>query len=305
MDGTELLVLAPDPESWSAALRDLTPVATSDPAAAPRRARTVLAAPDLGARWLATGGRCEWLQSTWAGVEPLLPVLPAETRLSRPVGVFGAPMARYVLGVVLADAGRFDDYAALQQARRWEPLPPRPVAGRCMTVAGAGDIGAAVARRAATFGMRTVGLSRTGRPVEGFDAVLPFPRAREVLPETDWLVAVLPGTPATRALIDAAVLGALPRHALVVNVGRAATLDHGALCERLRDGRLRGAVLDVLPEEPLPPEDPLWRVPGLRITPHVAAPSLVDAIAGCYRDNRTRFLAGAPLAGEVDRVRGY
>ena len=121
----------------------------------------------------------------------------------------------------------------------------------------------------------------------------------------DYLVAVLPNTAGTRHLIDAAMLSALPPHAVVVNAGRGDTLDDAALIAALDEGRLAGAVLDVFPEEPLPPSHPLWRTPGVHITAHTAAPSFPADIVGVFADNYRRYHAGQPLRYVVDFERGY
>ena len=121
----------------------------------------------------------------------------------------------------------------------------------------------------------------------------------------DYLVAVLPNTPGTRGIVDAAMLDALPPDAVVVNAGRGDTLDTAALVRALAGKRLAAAVLDVFEEEPLPAEHVLWRTPGVFITSHTAAPSFPADIVGVFAHNYRRYVRGEPLDYQVDFERGY
>jgi phosphoglycerate dehydrogenase-like enzyme len=125
-----------------------------------------------------------------------------------------------------------------------------------------------------------------------------------LLARTDALVNLLPLTTHTRGLVDAALLGRLPDGALYVNAGRGATTDTGALLAELQDGRLR-AVLDVVEPEPLPADHPLWRAPGVVITPHVAGdtPAGDRAAWRLVGEQLARYAAGEPLHNVV--VDGY
>ncbi len=149
------------------------------------------------------------------------------------------------------------------------------------------------------------GLSRSGTDVEPFEAVFPKDRLRDFLDRLDYLVSTLPDTPETRSLLDADALGALPPHAVLVNVGRGSVLDEQALADALRSDRLGGAVLDVFEEEPLPPDSPLWDTPKLTVTAHVAARSFPAEITPVFLRNYRRFVAGEALDYVVDFERGY
>jgi phosphoglycerate dehydrogenase-like enzyme len=121
----------------------------------------------------------------------------------------------------------------------------------------------------------------------------------------DYLVITVPNTADTRALVDADLLHALPTHAVVINVGRGRTVDEAALADALQAHRLRGAVLDVFSEEPLPASSPFWTTPNTFITGHTSAPSFPRDIVGVFADNYRRFHAGLPLQHRVDFARGY
>lgn len=163
----------------------------------------------------------------------------------------------------------------------------------------------AVARRAEAFGVKLSGLNTRGQ------AQAPFSRCHRTedrlafARDLDFVVSLMPDTPATRGLIDGDFLQALPAGAVLINAGRANAIDHAALRQSVEDGHLRAAVLDVLPVEPLPEDDPLWRTSGIYITSHTAAPTEVTAIAPLFLDNLKRFLAGEALRYEIDFSRGY
>jgi phosphoglycerate dehydrogenase-like enzyme len=129
----------------------------------------------------------------------------------------------------------------------------------------------------------------------------------DLLPRTDVLVLALPLTHETRGLIGADALAALPDGSLLVNVGRAETLDERALLEALREDRIGGAALDVLDHEPPPPDHPAWSEPRLLLTPHVARSPEQPPFRWepLFVENLRRFAAGEPLLNVVDVRAGY
>ena len=246
-----------------------------------------------------------WIQSTWAGVTPLLPVLGPDIQLTGVKGVFGQQMAEYCLGHMLAFELGILERAAAQADRHWDESATGNLAGKRLGVMGTGSIGAAVARAAAGLGLRVTGYNRSGKPVTPFEAVSGADQLGDFLAGLDYLVTVLPDTPDTRNLLDAGALARLPPHAVLINVGRGTVVEDAALVAALQDGQLKGAVLDVFREEPLPRDHAFWDTPGLRITGHVAAHSYPADIAALFIDNYRRYVAGEPLAHRVDPARGY
>lgn len=247
-----------------------------------------------------------WIQSLGAGVEDWLGQVQAPVQLTRVVGLFGPWMAEYLLGHLLADTQGLRRVYQAQAARAWEPFTPQTLRGKRLGIAGLGQIGAEVARRARPFGLHLSGLSRT-KPTDPslVDAWYPEAERLAFLEGLDYLAIVLPLTPATRGLFGARELAALPGHAVVLNVGRGPVLSEAALIDALKAGRLRGAVLDVFEREPLPPDHPLWAAPGVTITPHISAPSVPEEVFAQAWENLQRWEQGLPLAGTVDFTRGY
>ncbi len=251
--------------------------------------------------------RLAWLQAAGAGVDwALVPELGADVVVTRVPKVFGPWMAEYVLGWALWVTQRMSVYLDAQHERRWagDVLPDR-LRGRTLAIVGLGDIGRTVARYARPFGMRILGVSRSGRPVSGVDTVVKIAALERALRQADIVVVTVPLTPATRALIDARALGAMRSTAWLVNVARGPVVDEPALIAALETRRIAGAILDVFDTEPLPAAHPFWRMPNVVVTPHIAGPSTPDEIAPVFNDNLARYLSGRPLRHVVDRSRGY
>ena len=263
--------------------------------------------------------RLRWAHSAAAGVASALhPELGARgVLLTNSAGVHGPPMAEYVLGGVLHFLRGFDVAVRRQAAAEWDRETfvgaghTARELGECRAlVVGAGGIGTAVARALGAHGVRCTGVRRRpqlGAP-EGFERVVGPDALDAELPGADLLVLCTPLTAETRALMSAERLDRLPGGAIVVNVGRGALVDEAALAERLRRGTLRGAVLDVFQQEPLPADSPLWGLERTLVTPHVSAVSprrFWERELALILDDWARYDQGAPLLNLVDAGAGY
>jgi len=292
----------------AARLPDLAIVtaATVADAAPHAGADLVLGEPSLVATVLPKMPGVRWVQSTWAGVEPLLdPALRRDYVLTNACGVFGPLMTEFVVGYMLAHERRILEKHASQQAGRWDPTPPGTLRGKTMGLIGVGSIGAALARTAKHFGMRVKGYTRTSEDCRDVDAYFHGDDRLAFAAGLDYLVSIAPNTAGTRRLVDAALLAALPPRAVFINPGRGSIVDEPALAEALAAGRLAGAVLDVFEQEPLPPDHIFWRTPNVLITSHTAALSFPADIAPVFIENYKRWIAGEPLRCRVDFERGY
>src|SRR5438128_2506793 len=266
----------------------------------------VLGEPSLISIALPQLSALQWVQATWAGVEPLLdPSLRRDYVLTNARGVFGGLMSEYVFGYLLAHERLIFEKHASQQAGCWDPAPPGTLRGKQIGLIGVGSIGASLAATAKHFGMRVKGYTRASEDCLHVDAYFHGDDLAKFAEDLDYLVTVVPNTRTTRRLVDAALLAALPPRAVFVNPGRGASVDEAALADALQHGRLAGAVLDVFEQEPLPPEHVFWRTPNVLITSHTAALSAPADIAPVFIENYQRLVRGEPLQHVVDFERGY
>jgi len=274
-----------------------------EPAPVPSLAEVELIVPDARSRpalleLLGGGaGRLRVIQTTSAGVDWLIGRVPEHVRVCNARGVYDAPLAEWVVGAILAMQRGLVQSRDAQARHEWNALEPAELLGRRVVILGLGSIGSAIADRLRPFGVEVTGVGRTAR-----DGVLGLAQLDEVLRDAEILINMLPLTTETRGLLDARRLSLLPDGALVVNGGRGRTIDTAALVAELRTGRIRAA-LDVTDPEPLPPDHPLWEIPNVLITPHMAGDSPGSTIRSfeLAGDQVRRFAAGEPLINEVAR----
>lgn len=265
-----------------------------------------LAEPDLAVPLLRQGLKPVWLQSTWAGITPLLASdLPRDYQLSRAVGIFGQVMAEYVLTYLLAHRRRLLPRLASQVAQQWDNQAPPSLRGCRVLIVGAGDIGSEVARLLTPFGVALRGIAREPRSIEPFAGVHGLQDLPEQAAWADCLVNLLPDTPASRDIYDAELFACMRPEALFINSGRGSSVVEADLVQALRDERLAGAVIDVCRQEPLPAGHPFWEAPRLLLTGHSSAPTEPAAMARLFLDNLQRLRHSQALRGAVNFQRGY
>ncbi|VXC39866.1 D-isomer specific 2-hydroxyacid dehydrogenase, NAD-binding protein [Pseudomonas sp. 8Z] len=265
-----------------------------------------LGEPSLLMPLLRQGLRPQWLQSTWAGITPLLANdLPRDYRLSRAVGIFGQVMAEYVLGHLLAHERRLFERQQAQREQRWAQMLPRSLSGRRVLIVGCGDIGQAVAGFLMPFGVELRGVASEAREQAPFAEVAAMSALPRLVGWADFVINLLPDTPNTRDLYDASLLASFRPEALLINAGRGNSVVEADLVAALQQGALAGAVIDVCRQEPLPVGHPFWTTENLLLTGHSAAPTDPTLMVGLFLDNLARWQAAESLRGEVDFARGY
>ena len=239
--------------------------------------------------------RLRWICSIAAGVEKLLPLdLAAEVRVSRIVDrEQAAGIAQFVVAMALRHARSLARYEQQQRERVWVRQPVA-MARQRVTVLGTGAMG----------GETLAWLERVGFIVRGWSRSSGGTLA-EALADAEIVVCALPLTADTSGLLDARAFALLPRGAYLVNVARGDHVVEADLIEAVRTGHLSGAALDVQRREPLPADDPLWTVPGITITPHIAAQSSTETIAEQFVTAARALGRGEALPNEIDRARGY
>lgn len=263
--------------------------------------------------------KLRWVHSASAGVASLLypEMVASDVALTNSAGIYGEPIAEHVLAGVLYFLRGFDVAGELQRKAVWDSAvfgtaraPVREVCECRVLVVGAGGIGIEVARRFTALGAAVTGIRRNpsrGLPA-GFSRVAGPGSLDAELASADVLVLAAPLTPETRTLLTAERLAMLPPGAIVSNIGRGALIDEEALVAALRSGRLRGAALDVFQREPLASDSPLWHLPQVLHTPHMAgvSPRLFwGRLSALFLDNWERYCASHPLRNLVDKHAGY
>ncbi|MGW3895383.1 2-hydroxyacid dehydrogenase [Micromonospora profundi] len=249
--------------------------------------------PDLAVVQLLSAGADAWVDR-----------MPEGVTLCDARGVHDPSTAEWVVTAILTQLRAFPAFVRAQAQRRWAfegNTPTDELSGKRVLIVGAGSIGTAVRDRLAPFEVSFTLVARTARPEQGVHAVAELPR---LLPEADVVVVLVPLTDQTRGLIDKEFLAAMPDGALLVNAARGPVARTEALVAELASGRI-SAALDVTDPEPLPVDSPLWTMPNVLLTPHVAG-SVRGLLPRAYRlvgEQVRRFAAGEPLINTV--VDGY
>jgi phosphoglycerate dehydrogenase-like enzyme len=265
---------------------------------------------------LRAGSSLRWVHSGAAGVGgSLTPMMRSrDVVFTNSAGVHGPPVAETVLGYILHFARALDHAVEAQTRRAWEKealdaagSPVRELGRSTVGIVGVGGIGGEVAWRAAALGARVVGVRRRSEPVRGVELFQGADALERLLTVSDYVVLTLPRTVQSERLLNRERLGLLKQDAVLINVARGGLVDEEVLAERLREGSLRGAALDVFDQEPLPPDHPLRDVPRLLITPHTSAysPHFWERELELILDNLHRFLADRPMRNVVDKAAGY
>ena len=267
--------------------------------------KVAFGSPRKIAETLALMPNLQWAHSSWAGIEPLIHQPRTNFILSNTRNVFGPLMAEFVFGYLLLFEKNILSKVESQKDQQWDKQLPGTLKGKKIGIAGVGSIGCHVAMVAKTFGMVTRGLTHSSNTCPYIDHFFGPEQRAAFSTGLDYLVGILPNTDKTHNLIDSLMLASLNPGAIVINVGRGATLDEDALVEYLKNGHLRGAVLDVFKTEPLPPQDPLWKVPNLYITSHTSAPSFPDQVIQPFLTSLHRYQNGSPLLYTVSFKKQY
>jgi phosphoglycerate dehydrogenase-like enzyme len=263
----------------------------------------------LSEAWGHAGG-LRWIQSASAGVDTLLfpQLVASHVVVTNARGVFDDAIAEYVVGLILLFSKGLAGVLDAQRRGEWRHREVERLEQKRVLVAGTGPIGRAIARSCAAMGMQVRGVGRTARPRDGeFGRVFAAEDLAEAAGWADYVVDALPATDATRHMFDGAVFAAMNPGARFINVGRGSTVDEPALVRALREGGIAGAALDVFEEEPLPAESPLWEMPNVVVSPHMAGDfaGWRESAVELFVRNLERYLTGRPLLNVVDKERGY
>ena len=280
---------------------------------------------------LAAAERLEWVQSPTASLEHYVfdELVDHPCTLTNMRGLFGDVIADHVMGFVISFARNLHIYLRQQFEARWEPIGGEdersdffsgpgtvsgidrshlPLADCTLGVVGVGSIGSEICRRASAFGMSLLGVDPVCREVPGvLDEVWDVDRLPDLLAASDFVVIAAPHTPETEGWFGSGQFGQMKSSAFFINIGRGAIVRLDALTEALGQGRIAGAALDVYEIEPLPSDHPLWSMPNVILTPHIAAasPHIAERHLATFLENVRRYVAGEELATVVDKARWF
>ncbi|MGY8638504.1 D-2-hydroxyacid dehydrogenase [Bradyrhizobium sp. 14AA] len=254
--------------------------------------------------------KLRWFQSTGAGVDSIAPIRDqvGHITVTNARGIHGEIITDFVMAGATMLHWDFPRFLGEQAERKWNPRYVAPLAEKTLGVVGLGSIGATIARRAKSAGMTVVGSKRDiSVPVEGVDQLFASDALHDLLPLCDFVVLALPATADTVGLIGAAEIARMKSGAFLINIARGSVVDEAELVKALQAGRIAGAMLDVFEREPLPQDSPLWAMPNVIVTPHVAGSptNYAERVFGIFADNIERFMKGQPLKNVVDLARGY
>jgi len=314
------------PEGWH--VRIVTALTSSDGDGPPQPSDEVMSAIEEAEVYFGFGiprtlflraRRLRWVHSAAAGVGTALypEMVASDVALTNSAGVHAVPMAEYVVAGVLHFLRGFDIAGDQQRRSEWSKTefvrldaPLREMDTVRALIIGVGGIGGEAAKRLTSLGAQCTGVRRrVDAPVpEGFNRIVGLESLEAELPEHDIVVLAAPATNQTSGLLTAARLDLLPTSGIVVNVARGVLVDEHALAERLADGRLRGAVLDVFQHEPLASTSPLWQLRSVLLTPHISPVSpgrFWPRALDIFVDNWRHYVRGEPLRNLVDKRAGY
>ena len=249
--------------------------------------------------------KLRWLQSLWMGVDEYVApgILPESVTVTCCVGAYRQSVSEHMLATTLALCRNLPQARDNQRSHQWVDIKKmRSIRNATVLVVGAGVIGGDYARLCKALGAHTVGLKRTVTgPIDGFDELDTMEHLDLRLPEADVVALIVPHAPETVHLMDARRLALRKPDAMLISAGRGTVLDQQALADAMNAGHLWGAALDVTVPEPLNANSPLWDIPNLLLTPHLAGGirmevSRKSAVDFAYA-NLQRYVNGQPLEG--------
>ncbi|WP_274655319.1 D-2-hydroxyacid dehydrogenase [Paenibacillus humicola] len=245
----------------------------------------------------------KWIQATFSGVGGMVRTAGldrTDVTVTNAAGIHAVPLAEHCLLAMLYFTKNIPFIQKQQAARRWERYCGRELRGSTVGVIGLGAVGQEVARLSKSIGLKVIGVKRNANADPAslhVDELYPPGELHSVLPRCDFLVLICPHTPETEGMIGERELALLPAGAVLINIARGAVVDEKALIASLRTGRLGGAALDVARTEPLPPDNPLWEMEHVLITPHSASTAEQEnrRLTDLFCENLKRFAEQRPL----------
>jgi phosphoglycerate dehydrogenase-like enzyme len=253
--------------------------------------------------------KLRWAQAMTAGVEAwlALPDLPKDLLLTCARGTHRESMPENIIASMLYVTKPIAACVEAQKDSHWAQIVAPPINGKTLGILGLGEIGGEVARIAAALNMRVIGTKRRVEAVPDVAEVFPAERTNEVLAQSDYVLLLLPATPATDNFINTEKLSHMKKTAWLLNFGRGHLIKDDDLIAAVTEKKIAGAVLDVFRKEPLPSDHPFWKTQGIMVLPHIGGPhpDRDSIVAKLFVENLSAYLDGKPLKQVVDRAAGY
>ena len=325
--GFRLLILAPAPaekqgpryysEDWPRRLKEVIPDITIDVCRSVEEATEYVegadaAFGDLVPELFGKSRKLRWIACPQAGPPAGYyhqALIESEVVVTNARGIFNDHISAHILAFVLAFARGLHVYLPQQLQRSWRPgYEPVHLPEATAVIVGVGGIGAETARLCAELGITVLGIDARRPEAPAGVAELHRPAALpSILPRGDFVIVTVPESPETQGMLAAEQFRVMKPSAYLINIGRGATVLLDDLAQALRTGEIAGAALDVFETEPLRADHPLWTMPGVIITPHVAGegPYLEERRAELFIDNCIRFNEGRPLRNVVDKTQWF
>lgn len=266
---------------------------------------------DLNEEIIGKAANLKWIMVMSAGLE-LMPFKAIEERgilVTNARGIHKIPMAEYTIGMLLQYEKKLKLLMKNEREELWHrKIEVGELNGKTMLILGAGAIGGEVARLGKAFRMTTMGVNRSGKPVESIDHLYTLDNILEAVPEADYIVSVLPSTDETKGLLQKEHFKAMKETAVFVNIGRGDLINDEVLIEALEAGELAHAILDVFDPEPLRKGHPFWKMENVTVTPHLSSKSgeyLPRTFAIFEKNMREYLKAGKDFINVIDLSRGY
>jgi phosphoglycerate dehydrogenase-like enzyme len=254
--------------------------------------------PQVRTDFFKNAPKLKWVFSLGTGTDGITdsPWLGKDAVVTAVRGIHGAPISEMAMLMMLALTRDLRRIERQRGEKRWDRYPGALLDNKTVGILGVGAIAEALAPRCKAFGMRVVGISRANRPIPGFDKIYSRAEIAQAAAELDYFVLLVPLEDDTRNIVSDAVFAAMKPTSYLINLARGGVLDEDALLRALNEKRIAGAHLDALAKEPLPPDNPLWSMPNVFITPHVGgfSDTYVVEAAKQFEQSLAAFVTNTP-----------
>lgn len=253
--------------------------------------------------------KLKWVHALSAGVENLIfpEIQTTSTLLTNSKGIHGIPVSEHIFAMILAFTRGLTISIRQQTQKQWKRVPVEEIYDKTIGIVGLGSIGREVAKKAKGMGMNVVASKQTKTTELFVDELYTPDQLHELLAISDFVVIALPLVEETKNLIRIKEFATMKSSAYFINIARGAVINEDDLVTALQEGLIKGAGLDVFEHEPLPASSPLWDMPNVIITPHLAAlsPHYLDRSIKLFADNLSRFIQNKEMFNIIDKNKGY